>query len=53
MLIAEPETAMLDFKGKKKDVFRLSYRFQNLNILKKRNSQILPEDMKERRFLMW
>lgn len=42
--IAEPEKAMLDFiylnlqdfKGKKKDIFSLSYRFQNLNILKKK-----------------
>jgi len=44
VLIAEPEKAMLDFiylnlqdfKGKEKDVFSLSYRFQNLNILKKK-----------------
>lgn len=44
VLIAEPEKAMLDFiylnlrdfKGKGKDVFSLSYRFQNLDILKKR-----------------
>jgi predicted transcriptional regulator of viral defense system len=44
VLIAEPEKAMLDFiylnlqdfKGEKKDVFSLSYRFQNLNILKKK-----------------
>jgi len=44
VLIAEPEKAMLDFiylnlqdfKGKDKDVFSLSYRFQNLNILKKK-----------------
>lgn len=44
VLIAEPEKAMLDFiylnlqdfKGKEKDVFSLSYRFQNLNMLKKK-----------------
>jgi predicted transcriptional regulator of viral defense system len=44
VLIAEPEKAMLDFiylnlrdfKGKRKDVFSLSYRFQNLDILKKK-----------------
>ena len=44
MLVAEPEKAMLDFiylnlqdfKGKKEDVFSLSYRFQNLDILKKK-----------------
>lgn len=44
VFIAEPEKAILDFiylnlqdfKGKEKDVFSLSYRFQNLNILKKK-----------------
>ena len=44
VIIAEPEKAMLDFiylnlgdfKKKGKDVFRLSYRFQNLELLKKR-----------------
>jgi len=44
VLIAEPEKALLDFiylniqdfKGKNEDVFNLSYRFQNLDILKKR-----------------
>ena len=44
VLIAEPEKAMLDFiylnlkdfKNKDEDVFSLSYRFQNLDILKKR-----------------
>ncbi|MCK4351894.1 hypothetical protein KAW65_00620 [candidate division WOR-3 bacterium] len=44
VFIAEPEKAVLDFiylnlgdfKGKKKDVFSLSYRFQNLDILKKK-----------------
>jgi len=44
VLIAEPEKAMLDFiylnlsefKGRDKDVFEKSYRFQNLNILKKK-----------------
>lgn len=44
VFIAEPEKAMLDFiylnfryfKDKGKDIFNLSYRFQNLEILKKR-----------------
>jgi predicted transcriptional regulator of viral defense system len=44
VFIAEPEKALLDFiylnlqdfKGKSEDVFVLSYRFQNLDILKKR-----------------
>jgi predicted transcriptional regulator of viral defense system len=44
VLIAEPEKAMLDFiylnlkdfKNKDKDIFALSYRFQNLEILKKK-----------------
>jgi len=44
VFIAEPEKAMLDFiylnlhdfKGKDEDVFGLSYRFQNLDILKER-----------------
>ena len=44
ILIAEPEKAMLDFiyfnlqdfKDKGKDIFRLSYRFQNLELLKKK-----------------
>jgi predicted transcriptional regulator of viral defense system len=44
VFIAEPEKAILDFiylnlqefKGKGKDVFSLSYRFQNLDILKKK-----------------
>lgn len=44
VLIAQPEKALLDFiylnlsgfKGRDSDVFDLSYRFQNLDILKKR-----------------
>lgn len=44
VLIAEPEKAILDFiylnlkdfKDKETDVFSLSYRFQNLNILRKK-----------------
>lgn len=44
ILIAEPEKAVLDFvylnlkdfKGKGKDIFSLSYRFQNLDILRKK-----------------
>jgi predicted transcriptional regulator of viral defense system len=44
VLIAEPEKAILDFiylnlkdfKGKDRDIFFLSYRFQNLDILRKR-----------------
>lgn len=44
VFIAEPEKAMLDFiylnfryfKDKGKDIFSLSYRFQNLELLKKR-----------------
>jgi predicted transcriptional regulator of viral defense system len=44
VLIAEPEKAVLDFiylnlrefKDKGKDIFNLSYRFQNLDILKKK-----------------
>ncbi|MEO0092009.1 MAG: hypothetical protein ABIK61_04810 [candidate division WOR-3 bacterium] len=44
ILIAEPEKAMLDFiylnrsefKDQDKDIFNKSYRFQNLNILKKK-----------------
>lgn len=44
VIIAEPEKAILDFiylnlkdfKNKDEDVFSLSYRFQNLDILKKR-----------------
>lgn len=44
VLIAEPEKAMLDFiylnlqdfKAREKDIFSLSYRFQNLDILKKK-----------------
>ncbi len=44
VFIAEPEKAILDFiylnlqdfKGKEEDIFSLSYRFQNLEILKKK-----------------
>jgi len=44
VFIAEPEKAILDFiylniqnfKGKDKDIFEISYRFQNLYILKKK-----------------
>ncbi|MBC7362787.1 MAG: hypothetical protein H5U06_11010 [Candidatus Aminicenantes bacterium] len=44
VFIAEPEKALLDFiylniqdfKGKEEDIFSLSYRFQNLDILKKK-----------------
>lgn len=44
VLIAEPEKAVIDFiylnlrefKGKGRDVFLLSYRFQNFNLLKKK-----------------
>ncbi|MFQ6070603.1 MAG: hypothetical protein ACE5LC_08790 [Candidatus Aminicenantales bacterium] len=44
VLIAEPEKAVLDFiylnlkefKGKEEDVFSLSFRFQNLAVLKKK-----------------
>lgn len=44
VFIAEPEKAILDFfylnlkdfKGKDKDIFNLSYRFQNLSLLKKK-----------------
>jgi len=44
VFIAEPEKAILDFiylnlqefKGREEDIFSLSYRFQNMDILKKR-----------------
>lgn len=57
LYIAEPEKAMLDFiylnlgdfKGKRKDVFNLSYRFQNLDILKKKKLMDFAKRYKNKR----
>jgi len=59
VLIAEPEKAVLDFiylnledfKNKDEDVFSLSYRFQNMDVLKKRKIIDLAEKFQNKEIL--